>query len=67
VNVSALTLRFDASSGGFDSAPLDAFQQTRDLLSVVEHFSLRRWGCGGRRCHRVGRGVVAWWLGWVGV
>ena len=38
MKVSALTLRFDASSGGFDSAPLDAFQQTRDLLSVVEHF-----------------------------
>ena len=38
MNVSALTLRFDAEQGGFDNTALGAFQQTRDVLSVVEHF-----------------------------
>ena len=38
MNVSTLSLRFDAEAGGFDNASLEAFQQTRDVLSVVEHF-----------------------------
>ena len=38
MKVTALTLPFDAEHGGFDSTALDAFQETRDVLSVVEHF-----------------------------
>ena len=38
MKVSTLSLRFDAEAGGFDNTALDAFQQTRDLLSMVEHF-----------------------------
>ena len=38
VKVSTLSLRFDAEAGGFDNTALEAFQQTRDVLSVVEPF-----------------------------
>ncbi len=38
MKVSTLSLRFDAEAGGFDNTALEAFQQTRDVLSVVEHF-----------------------------
>jgi hypothetical protein len=38
VKVSTLSLRFDAEAGGFDNAALEAFQQARDVLSVVEPF-----------------------------
>jgi len=38
LRVSTLSLRFDPEAGGFDDATLQAFQQTRDVLSVVEHF-----------------------------
>ena len=36
MKVSTLSLRFDAEAGGFDNTALEAFQQTRDVLSVVE-------------------------------
>lgn len=38
MKVSTLSLRFDPAAGGFDNSALEAFQQTRDVLSVVEHF-----------------------------
>ncbi len=38
MRVSTLSLRFDPEAGGFDNTALEAFQQTRDVLSVVEHF-----------------------------
>lgn len=38
MKVSTLSLPFDPEAGGFDNTALDAFQHTRDVLSVVEHF-----------------------------